>query len=556
MSAAPKPAQSQRMGAEQKTSAPERWRDAAAAAIVVVIALILCWRWAGPIALDPQSVGWIGNHDRAMHTLGWWFFRAAPWGWPPGINPRLGIELANSIGLVDGLPLFAFPFKLLSPLLPEVFQYWGLWFLLCFALQALFGFMLARELGMSRVVAVMAGLFAVITPAFLFRLPLHMALAGHWLILAAIFLYVKRTPPRLYAWPLLLGAAAATHPFLLTIAGAVWIASILERLWQARQPLRRIFAEAAIILATVLVILWACGYFTTLSYVSFGYGRFKLNLMALFDPNEWSTILPNLPSTDSDYEGFNYLGIGILALLPIIAMLSVRSWRIIFRPRWLPLLVVTAGLVLFAISYRPAFLDHELVTLPLPANLEELANIFRSSGRMAWLAGYLISFAVLLGAARWFGRFAAPVLAVLFVVQVVDSAPGWARFRPQGPVTSHWNIGLTDPLWQALAPHYGRVRALPVIDIDPHWLPLSYYALTNGLSVDAVYLSRVDTHALAALRAAGEAALDTGGFDPEAIYVLAPELVPRAKEQLRPGDLLTTIDGLTVFARNGAQYVP
>jgi predicted lysophospholipase L1 biosynthesis ABC-type transport system permease subunit len=81
-----------------------------------------------------------------MHTLGWWWFSMAPWGWPPGASPLNGLELANGVGLSDSLPLFAFPFKLISQWMPERFQYWGHWELLCFVLQSLFAVLLITVL--------------------------------------------------------------------------------------------------------------------------------------------------------------------------------------------------------------------------------------------------------------------------------------------------------------------------------------------------------------------------------------------------------------------------
>src|ERR1700712_271197 len=106
----------------------------AALALGAIVFLV----FAGFCVLLPTNISWIGHGDPAMHTLGWFFYRDAPWSLPPGASPRLGIELANSIALVDGLPLLAIPMKLLSPLLPHPFQYWGWWGIACFMLQGLF----------------------------------------------------------------------------------------------------------------------------------------------------------------------------------------------------------------------------------------------------------------------------------------------------------------------------------------------------------------------------------------------------------------------------------
>ena len=195
---------------------------------------VFCGWWV----LIPTNIAWLDFADRAMHQLGWMFYRDTPWAVPPGASPRLGIELANSIALVDGLPLLAIPFKLLGPWLPQPFQYWGYWLLLSFTLQSLFAWRIARELGAGRYLALVAAGFVLITPAFLFRIPMHLALSSHWVLLAGLFLYVRRVPPALWMWPLLAGVTAAIHATLLAMVLGLWFASWLQRLW-LRQRIRK-----------------------------------------------------------------------------------------------------------------------------------------------------------------------------------------------------------------------------------------------------------------------------------------------------------------------------
>ena len=99
---------------------PQRLRDALGGMAAVLLGVGAFFIFAGWWVLIPDNIAWLDQLDRAMHTLGWFFYRDAHWGLPPGDSPNLGLELANSIGLVDGLPLFAIPLKLLSPWLPRV----------------------------------------------------------------------------------------------------------------------------------------------------------------------------------------------------------------------------------------------------------------------------------------------------------------------------------------------------------------------------------------------------------------------------------------------------
>lgn len=529
---------------------------------VVAAALMgaaFCSFWAGPVVLSPTSVEWLNVGDRAMHTLGWWYFREAPWGWPPGASPKLGLELASGVALSDSLPLFAFPFKLLSGLLPPTFQYWGLWYLLCFTLQGSFGYLIGRELNLGRATALVAALFCIFQPAFLDRLPGHMALGGHWTVLAALFLYVRREPPARFAWPLLMGVVALVHGYLMAMCGGIWLASLVQRLWLRRTGPVGLASEVVFGAAAIGLAMWAGGIFMVRSFGSGGYGLYQLNLLSPIDPSDWSYLFPDLPQTPGDYEGLNFMGAGVLTLL-VVTIVAVRffkgprvTWAKLRGPFWLPIIVLGLGLTLFAMTNRLAMGSIELPPIPQPGWMLDLGNVFRASGRMFWPVGYLLLFAVLLAAERALGRRALWFALPLLFVQVADSSEGWAKFRRKDAPRAEWSTALKDPAWDALADRYERIRGVPVEPIFKDWKALSYLALRHHIGTDAAYLARVDTNAYEALRTAGIRALTLGEFDPGAIYVmhLAPALL--ARQQMQPGDLLSELDGLYVFARGGAE---
>ncbi len=240
------------------------------ALLIGIIAFIIV---RGVAPLDPTNILWLDERDRAMHTLGWWWFSMAPWGWPPGASPLNGLELANGVGLSDSLPLFAFPFKLIANWLPVRFQYWGYWELLCFVLQSLFAVLIAHQLKLSRPMALIAALFCVFQPAFLMRLDVHMALAGHWTILAAVWLYLRHPTP-LWVWPLLLATVSAIHGYLLVMVFAIWAASLASRLWRGELRVIPTLAELVLAGVGIVVVLWSAGIFMVGSVESFGFGQF------------------------------------------------------------------------------------------------------------------------------------------------------------------------------------------------------------------------------------------------------------------------------------------
>src|SRR5271165_5894719 len=165
----------------------------------------------------PANLGWVMVGDAGMNLLGWMFFRDAPVLQQPfGANWRYGMKMSSSIVYSDSLPLFAFLFKPVSAALPEHFQYFGLWTLFCFLLQAFFAWKLLERIedGVGVWPKVLGTLFFVLAPAFLWRIHFHFSLGAHWLILASLYLYLA---PRFRAglWILLLVFATLITPILL-----------------------------------------------------------------------------------------------------------------------------------------------------------------------------------------------------------------------------------------------------------------------------------------------------------------------------------------------------
>ncbi len=540
-----------------KTMAGGRPADGAAILPAILMALVLFWLIRGPASLDPGNIGWLDLDDRAMHTLGWFFYRLSPWSWPPGAS-QYGLELGNSIALVDGLPLFAIPFKALSPWLPEAFQYWGWWHLTSFVLQAVFAVLIACHLGLSRILQLAAAIFCIIQPAFLARIDVHLALSGHWVILAAIYLYVRRPAPPLWAWPLLLATVSAIHGYLLVMVFAVWFAAFVQRLWLRSVPPRRLLVEAALSVAAIVATLWACGVLMAGSYESFGFGRWRMNLLGPFNPDFWSVTLPGAVTDAEEWEGANFVGIGVGTLL-LLALLSAHRIGRLASARWAPIAVVTFAMAVFALSNKVAFGSIELFTIPLPDWLMRFLTTFRSSGRFFWPLGYLIIFAVLvLVARRLKPAWATAIVLVLALGQIYDEQRGWRGMYIDEARTAEYDAFRTylhSPAWDALAPHYARVRALPIENNSPLWRDLSWFAFRHHLETATVSLGRIDPRVEARERARGEDILRTGDYDEAAIYTLGQNEAQATLAHLRPGDAFGRVDGAILFARNGKQWL-
>jgi len=509
----------------------------------------------GPRALDPTNIAWLGQGDPATNYLGWLFFRKSDWSFPIGLNPIYGLEISNAILFSDSNPLLAFLFKPFAPLLPEPFQYFGIWLLVCFVVQAWIGWMLVGLLSDSLAIRVLAAGLFVFAPPMIWRLKGHFNLAGHFLILAALYLaFHPKLERRRLAWGTILAVASLVHAYLLAMVALLWLADFVGKTIQRRLTIRKGFLELTVMFSLIGIACWQAGYFSVGAGArSYGFGLYRMNMLAIFDASGWSHVLKDVPEADGDYEGFNFLGLGVIFLLVcVLPIVLADSTGLRGAIRRFPfLLVVLAGLTVFAISYKVGFgsLSFEY---PLPHKAVVLANIFRGSGRMFWPVFYAIVFVVIFLIVRGNDkRTAIYLLGVALLIQIADTSAGWKGIHEKlmTEPRSTWVTPLIDPFWEDAASKYKKVRWIQPRSESPKWLPLAAYAATHGLATDAVYLARVDPLALEQAQRKASDALRTGTYEADSLYVLDNSVLRQAAFSVHPlTDVLARVDGLNVLA--------
>ena len=105
--------------------------------LLIIISTLVFIIFYGVKVLNPTYVEpWMVLSDKSQHYLGWVGFRDSDWTFPIGLTNRITYPDYNSIIFTDSIPLLEIFFKLLSPILPERFQYFGWWTLACCILQS------------------------------------------------------------------------------------------------------------------------------------------------------------------------------------------------------------------------------------------------------------------------------------------------------------------------------------------------------------------------------------------------------------------------------------
>src|SRR5208337_1977267 len=170
------------------------------------------------------------------------------------------------------------PFKLLSPILPVDFQYFGWWFLACNCLQAYFGYRLMRLITSNIFEQLLGvGFFLLSTPQLVRILTGSDFVYAHWLILASLVIYFENysgiySNKLILYWSLLIIGAfticAYFGPMVIGIALAFYIRLFI---WS---PAYRSKATLSIAVFSLLVL--AC-------VIIFGYNSVETNYHNLTD---------------------------------------------------------------------------------------------------------------------------------------------------------------------------------------------------------------------------------------------------------------------------------
>lgn len=498
--------------------------------------------------LDPTHYVWMLTGDATQHLLGWRFFVSEPWSWPPGRIASYGFPHGTSIVFTDSIPLLALLFKPFASWLPPDWHYFGFWMLTTYMLNGWFGLRLAARLTDRPVSRVLAACFFIVAPPVIMRSGGHEALMAHWIVLAGIGECLSAWSAR--RWGLLCAVAALVHPYLLLMTLGLMLAAACTQGWTSRElsPVRLAGQVLGVGAVTALTMALA-GYFSVSGAIAAeGFGYYSMNLNAYIDPwFNWSRFLRQRPvGTSGQYEGFMYLGVGMIALTLAAVAVWVANPSPLPRRQW-PLLAAALLFAAWAVSNVVMWGDTELVRLPLPHPVDQALGVFRASGRLGWVLYYLVCLFVLWAILHYMSPVAAPVvLALALVLQVYDQSSKFPEYRQAFAKRSQWETPLHSPQWDLQAR-----RAHTLLVVPPHepmeriYGPYALLASQHGLKTNAAHIARADGSVDPSGRAAAEA-LRLGTPEPGVLYVLPdPEARDHVPWELR--QQLLALNGVWVL---------
>jgi hypothetical protein len=526
----------------------------------------------GPTPLNPKNVNWVA-FDPAYHYIGWELYRQDPHvHWPITYTDGLGYPKGESVALLDLNPLMAVVLKPLSPLLPEPSQYFGIEVILACGLQFYFAYrLLLLLIGPNVLGAALGSAFFLLAPPLNYRFWGHYSLSNQWVLIAALFVFAQaqqrwpdglkpdgakkdgpgrgpegphypshdRAVRRFWISAAVLAAiSVGINPYLAFEVLLVLIAGVISLLWQKRITLAQSAGVAALLLAAGFVVAYSMGLVISggKGYASGGYRDLSMNLVAPVDPRTFtSLIFPRLRgASPGQYEGYNYLGAGVLILLAIVVIAALLHKGKLRHPdkRWLvPLSLCCLLLTLLALSTKITGGDHTLIDLDPQQHFSKLFAPLRATGRLFWAPYYAILTAILAAPFLFFRKLWANVLlAALLVLQFADtrSLRQWVRTT----ISEDHPSPLKSPVWAQLGSLHQNLIVLPAWQCVKNASPggpegyrfFGFLAIQDKMRINSYQSARYtgvaqDYHCT---EAAEELARQP--LSPDSAYVVTPEL--------------------------------
>ena len=507
----------------------------------------------GGAIVNPTYTDWLlhsddleGSVDLTQHYMGWVFYRNTPWQFPFGLTEGI-YSSPVSVIYTDSIPLFAFIFKCLSPLLPTDFQYFGIYGLMCCCLMGGFAVLLVRRASDSPVLHIMAAVIFISNPVMLNRMYLHTALAGHFIIVAGLCLYLYHDRlsfgRRLLLWTILVACGTLINayfaPMLYGLLFFAVISGILSGELTGKRSQAAAKAAATLFLPAIVTgtLCYCFGMFYGnvpssaggLEVLSFNLNGFfnPLTKLTAFHDHDmgytdmiYSRWLPALPMmTAYQNEGFSYLGAGVIVLLLTAILFAVSKPLRPAAPDEAHLLsrsgrgcLLFLMLIFLALALSPAAtLGNKLIySLVLPDFIHGLWSSFRSTARFIWPLYYCILAmpflylgerlsdvrhnpdsrrSLIIRAAIYI------VMAIATIIQVLDLTPGYAEKHAAFSSITPYESTLSDPMWDDLGSHAENIVFYPPTEYGLYEdgktsVEFEIYAQKYGLSLNNTYMSR------------------------------------------------------------------
>jgi len=458
--------------------------------LLILVSLTLTIILFGPENFKFTNIGWISSYDMLSHQVAWQFFYNDIWHFPLGKNPNYGMDMGSSIVFTEAVPLLSIIFKVFKNFLPNNFQFFSFWIFLCFFFQLLFSYLIIYHYTQNKKYSTISSFIFLLAPVLLYRIPIHIALVGQWIILASFFAEtIKKEKIRFYYWISILVVSSLIHFYFTLMLSLIYAIFVLDRFLINKKFLKSL-KEIFIPFTFLLFVMYLSGYFEIplTDSLGYGYGHYKANVLSFFNPAttiganfSWSNFLPSIPIAGGEHEGFSYLGLGGIIFLILLFFFFIRREPLLNFKKNRPYYLIVIIFFIIAISNTINFGSFVLLDISLPNFLYAPLSIARASGRFVWPIYYLIFIAglVLIYKKIETKKNALLFLIIILFIQIIDISSGLKNYVNSKIFQGYEKFILNDPIWNLISKDFQIIR-ITYIKNSPNILPQIAGILLNG----------------------------------------------------------------------------
>lgn len=492
--------------------------------------------------LNPLKDGWLfkGDLDLKQHYVGWMAFRNSPWRFPIGLFDSLSYPYSMSVIYTDSIPLFAILFKVFRTVLPEYFQYFGIFAFISYMLQGGFASRLIARITNDDVCVIIYPACFVLSYPMLERTFYHTALGSQWIILLCFELWLsdfayKSIRIKTFVYGFLGILMVFIHTYFVPIVLCILCGMELERIIKSgiKETATSTLLPLLMYVIMALLGLYILGAFTAGDSGNYWVGDFGMNLNSPVNSMGHGRFLPELPLyTPLQYEGSIYLGLGVLCAVIITAGMIVFDRRLtvkglISSPRRVSIVIV--AFIFLVVSTIPvySFGDRLLFKIPFTRFMNQIVGIFRSNGRFAWPLMYLCFLFI-----PWiWERINKPVvykilIPALVFIQLLDLSP-W-MIKKHDRFSSY--KGMHDTMWDDTDICLEHDEVVSFIKDATFNIELGYYAANHNMKINRFYFARdIDSKMSEYEEIQGQKLLENKA-DKNVVYVFDEEAYKKYKD--------------------------
>lgn len=328
--------------------------------------------------------------DVTQYIAGFNYYFISDWHFPLLAFDSLNYPDGTRATFVDVIPLYSLILKVLLPHSFYPFNPYGYWVAFCFIMQGVGAWFIAKELKINCIFTILA-LSALLTafPALLFRLG-HISLMSHWILLFSFGFYLRAKVHNMLSTisiTALLFVSFYINIYLFVMASLIYVASILMVLNRTFSLKKALISAMpfAVVLISMLIFLFPLP--PGGGARDSGFGFYSMNLLSPFKGGTLFDL--RLPVMGGQYEGFNYLGLGVITSLILSLVFFQREMKKSIKDNFY-LFAVLCLLTIYSLSGDVYFSNILIAKLHYPKLSEAITSQFRASGRFFWPVGYCL----------------------------------------------------------------------------------------------------------------------------------------------------------------------